>query len=45
MVVERHAKDLRFTDDLTVLVLKRADRMSDTDSSIEAIHPRSAECG
>jgi sigma-B regulation protein RsbU (phosphoserine phosphatase) len=43
--VAEHAKDSRFTDDLTVLVLKRASHMAGAHASAEAVHAGTAEHG
>ena len=43
--VAEHAQDSRFADDLTILVLKRADRAPDDGSATEAVDPGSAEHG
>jgi hypothetical protein len=40
--VAEHAKASRFTDDLTVLVLKRASQMPGTLASAEAVHAGTA---
>jgi phosphoserine phosphatase RsbU/P len=36
--VAQHAQDSRFADDLTILVLKRAERVPESDSVIEPVH-------
>jgi phosphoserine phosphatase RsbU/P len=43
--VAQHAQDSRFADDLTILVLKRAEGATESGSPIEAVHAGSAEHG